>query len=461
MEKEVIRKALEERYLAPTRRDRPLFAGIEVELPILNLKKEAVDFSVVHRTAEQFIGRFGFLPEKYDEEGEIVLAQEPVTGDSLSFDCSYNNLELSLGKVSDLHEAGRRFFRYYEALQAEFGEHGYTLTGMGVNPYRIYNRNVPIPTGRYRMLFHHLHSYPKYIDLPMHFHHYPAFGTFSSASQVQIDVKERDLIPVFRSFSRLEPVKALLFSNSVLLEENEQVICARDTFWENSTHGINPHNVGMYECDFYSEEELLDYIESTSMYCVEREGKYLNFRPTPILTYMNLPGIDAEYYDRDTGRFEKTVVRPELSDLQYLRTFKYEDLTFRGTVEFRSCCTQPVRDTFAVGAFHLGLMEKLQTLDDLLEEDHVLYHHGYTAGELRHLFVRRQYPPYISSDALHGLVKEILDLAGEGLAGRGKGEEELLAPLYDRWRRCSNPALDMLHMLEEGGTIEEVIRLYA
>ena len=162
----------------------------------------------------------------------------------------------------------------------------------GLKPRGSNYRNVPIPTGRYRMLFHHLHSYPKYIDLPMHFHHYPAFGTFSSASQVQIDVKERDLIPVFRSFSRLEPVKALLFFNSVLLEENEQMICARDMFWENSTHGINPHNVGMYECDSYSEEELL-------------------------------------------------------------------------------------------------------------------------------------------------------------------------APLYDRWRRCSNPALDMLHMLEEGGTIEEVIRLYA
>lgn len=57
---------------------------------------------------------------------------------------------------------------------------------MGVNPYRIYNHNVPIPNGRYRMLFHHLGSYKKY-QLPMYFHDYPEFGTFSSASQVQLD----------------------------------------------------------------------------------------------------------------------------------------------------------------------------------------------------------------------------------------------------------------------------------
>ena len=264
MDAAIIRQALEEKYLAPTRRERPLYSGIAVEMPILNLKKEAVDFGIVHKTAERFMDICGFVPEKRDDDGEVILAADPVTGDSLSFDCSYNNLELSLGKAQDLQLAKIRFFHYYDVLQELLSAHDYTLTGVGVNPYRIYNHNVPIPNGRYRMLFHHLHSYPKYRSLPMHFHHHPAFGTFSSASQVQLDVMDRDLITIFRAFSRLEPVKALLFSNSVLLGEDNRMICVRDMFWENSTHGINPHNVGMYECDFYSEDELLDYISSMS-----------------------------------------------------------------------------------------------------------------------------------------------------------------------------------------------------
>ena len=265
MDAAIIRQALEEKYLKPTRKERPLYSGIEVEMPILNLKKEAVDFDLVHRTAERFMDICGFVPEKRDDEGEVIMAADPVTGDSLSFDCSYNNIELSLGRAQDLQLAKIRFFHYYDVLQELFSAHDYTLTGMGVNPYRIYNHNVPIPNGRYRMLFHHLHSYPRYRSLPMHFHHHPAFGTFSSASQVQLDVMDTDLITIFRAFSRLEPVKALLFSNSVLLGEDNRMICVRDMFWENSTHGINPHNVGMYECDFYSEDELLDYISSMSI----------------------------------------------------------------------------------------------------------------------------------------------------------------------------------------------------
>ena len=62
MDAAVIRQALEEKYLAPTRRERPLYSGIEVEMPILNLKKEAVDFDLVHRTAERFMDLSTGLP---------------------------------------------------------------------------------------------------------------------------------------------------------------------------------------------------------------------------------------------------------------------------------------------------------------------------------------------------------------------------------------------------------------
>ena len=70
MDAEIIRQALEEKYLTPTRKERPLHSGIEVEMPVLNLKKEAVDFDIVHKTAERFIEICGFVPEKWDDEGE-------------------------------------------------------------------------------------------------------------------------------------------------------------------------------------------------------------------------------------------------------------------------------------------------------------------------------------------------------------------------------------------------------
>lgn len=147
------------------------------------------------------------------------------------YDCSYNNLELSLGREIELNTIQKRFNLYYSYLKKEFAKYDYTLTGMGINPYHNYNHNTPIQNGRYRMLFHHLHSYKNY-NLPIYFHPYPEYGTFSSASQVQLDVKYDDLPMTINAFSKLEPVKALLFSNSVLLGEHEELLCARDMFWE-------------------------------------------------------------------------------------------------------------------------------------------------------------------------------------------------------------------------------------
>ena len=457
MEEKIIRERLYEKYIAPTKKKRQEYIGIEIEIPILNLEKKPVDFQVVHEITGKFMEHFSFRAEGKDEEGNIYSAVDHVTGDILSYDCSYNNLELCLGKEKELGILKQRFQTYYSFLKHEFEKKGHTLTGMGVNPYRIYNRNIPIPNGRYRMLFHHLHSYKKY-QIPMYFHHYPEYGTFSSASQVQLDVSYEDLLVTLEAFSRLEPIKALLFSNSVLLGEHEELLCCRDHFWENSTHGINAHNIGMYDCEFESVQELLSYIESTSIYCVEREEKYINFSPVPIVEYLQKPWVSGEYYEDGTYKTIKVV--PRMEDIQYLRTFKFEDLTFRGTVEFRSVCCQPIKDSMTVAAFHVGLKEELYSLHKLLKEDNIIYHHSYTAGELRNMFVQRELPGFVDVEELYSLTRKILDLAKKGLKSRGYGEESMLEPLYRRLEERTNPARKLLQLRDKGTQLEQIILEY-
>jgi gamma-glutamylcysteine synthetase len=308
------------------------------------------------------------------------------------------------------------------------------------------------------MLFHHLSSYPKYQDLPMNFHKYPDYGLFSSASQVQLDVDYEELPMAIRAFSRVEPIKALLFNNSVLLDDYEDLACCRDMFWENSTHGINPRNIGMFDCEIETVEDLENYITSTSMYCLERDGKYINFPPTPVMEYFGADHVTGEYYE--DGAYHEISFEPEIEDLAYLRTFKFEDLTFRGTIEFRSACCQPVSDVMTVSAFHLGLKQQLGELDTLLREDTVLYNHGRSATELRKLFVKRELPDFVEKDAVYGLAEQVLDLAKKGLRQRGFGEEEFLAPLYQRVRKRTNPAGKMLQELQGAADLETVILEY-
>lgn len=454
-----IREMLYKKYIEPTKKTRPHRIGIEIEIPIVNMSGDAVDFEVVHKVTGKFMQRFDMKAEGIDDNGDVYLAVND-TGDSLSYDCSYNNLELSLACGDDLLEIADRFKTYYKALQEFFADYDHALTGMGVNPNKDVNNNIPVPSERYRMLFHHLHSYPKYKEVPMYFHHYPAFGTFASASQVQLDVDYKDLIRTIKAFSMIEPIKALLFSNSVIPDEREDMICVRDMFWENSTHGINPHNIGMYECDFDNVDELLSYLLSTSIYCVMRDGKYVNFEPVSFVEYLKLDRVDGEYYDRVDSRYKKISITPEAGDIDFLRTFKFEDLTYRGTIEFRSCCTQPIADSMTVGAFHLGLQSRLAQLEELLESDTVLYRHGYTAVELRHMFVRRKFPGYVDQDQLYDLITKVTDLAADGLRERGRGEEQLLKPLYDRIAGRTCPGLTMMERLAAGESMEKLIRDY-
>lgn len=215
----------------------------------------------------------------------------------------------------------------------------------------------------------------------------------------------------------------------------------------------------MYQENFETVDDLLSYLGTTSMYCVEKENKYINFPPIPVMEYFQSESMIGEYFDGN--EYQSIEFKPELKDLAYLRTFKFEDLTFRGTIEFRSVCCQPICDCMTVAAFHLGLQEKLHELDELLQKDHVLYHHGYTASELRQMFTYDKLPFFVKENELYALAEQVVGLAEEGLAKRGKGEEIYLKPLYSRIKSRQNPARQMLAARDRGVPLEDIIQSYS
>ncbi|MDD5952378.1 MAG: glutamate-cysteine ligase family protein [Oscillospiraceae bacterium] len=450
-------KAIYQKYIEPTERKRRSHVGVEFELPIVNLKKEPVDFAVIHQLTDAFLKQFPFDQISRDDEGHINAAASSKTGDSLSYDCSYNTLELSFGVEDDLSVLHRRFTEYYTFLQEQLQRSHHMLTGMGINPYHEYNRKEPIPNGRYRMLFHHLQSYQNYGDV-IPFHTHPDFGLFSCASQVQLDVERDDIPETLNTFNRLEPLKTLLFANS-LWGEQHTLLCSRDQFWKNSLHGLNRRNVDLYEVEFQSVAEVVDYLKSMSLYCVERGDKYLNFRPTPLETYFAFRQITGEYFDGQG--YQTLAFTPELEDLAYLRSFKLVDLTFRGTIEYRSICAQPVAEIMAPAAFHAGLAEKLPELTQLLAEDTALYGSGYSPIALRERLNQRGWPSFLEKEKISKLLLQVLSLAEDGLRKRGKGEERFLQSLYRRAEQLKSPALEMAEGLESGKTVEDYIIAYA
>ena len=215
-----------------------------------------------------------------------------------------------------------------------------------------------------------------------------------------------------------------------------------------------------YDKRLHSVDELVRYICSESLYCLEREGKYINFPPVILEDYFKGKVIRGEYYDNEEERYRYASFEPALEDLAYLRSFKFNDLTFRGTVEFRSVCEQPVKDVMCVAAFHAGLIKKLPELTGLLDHDEGLYRQGYSVGELREIFVRRDHTHRFDDGAYH-LMEEVLSLAEDGLAERGHGEEKYLEPLFIRAEKRTNPALQQIEKLEAGRALREVIVEYS
>jgi gamma-glutamylcysteine synthetase len=453
-----INKAIYDKYITPTNRRKNTYIGIEIEMPVVNLNKQAVDENIVFEMTSAFRKKFGFSVVSYDDNGIANSMADEKTGDDLSFDCSYSNLELSLGKGRSLFEIKERFEKYYNFINEKLSENNYTLTGMGINPYYNINHNKPVPNERYRMLYHHLHTYKKYESSDRSFHSFPQFGTFTSASQVQLDVEKENIADIINISGRLEPYKAMLFSNSYF-PETPEFLCARNMLWEKSMQGYNPHNIGMFEYEIKDNDDLVEYIKSTSIYCTMRNGKYINFTPVTIYEYLTSDKIHGEYYDGE--KYTETDITPDISDLEYLRTFKFEDLTYRGTIEFRSVCCQPVKDVMTVSAFHLGFIENIDKFRELLYNDRVIYSHGYTPAELQRMYSMNEIPKFADKSKLSNQLIKIVQLAEEGLKKREKGEETFIMPLYERARRLTNPARIFRDGLENGIPVEHFISEYA
>ncbi len=456
MDKGKLRRCLYEKYITPTERKGEDYIGIEIEMPVVNLSGGATDFSVTQSAADKFIDHYKMDPVGRDKNGQVFSATDPGTGDNLSFDCSYNNLEISFGKEKSLDVINKRFVEYVTFLNNELEKSGHMLTGMGINPNYKKVRKDFLPVPRYQMLEGFLKRCNDW-KIPMYFHPYPDFATYASASQVQLDIEKDNLLDTIHAFSMLEPVKAVLLSNS-WMEDEPELLCMRDRFWENSTHGINPHNIGMYDRRPETIEELLDYISRTSIFCTMRDGHYVHFRPIPIIDYFDLDHVVGEYYE--DGKYTPLTFKPKREDISFLRTYKFIDLTFRGTIEYRSACCQPFDSAMSVAALQLGLAEQTVELSEILDNDDSIYHHGYSDAELRNILNLREWPEFIDKKGLRNLCLSILELAKKGLEKRDKKDVKYLDPLFVRADALMSPARQMVESLEAGTPIEEYVRYY-
>ncbi len=395
------RQLIYDTFLKPFEKRQYGNVGVELEFPLVNLKKAPVDESVAKGMFDYFLER-GFKVELEEDGQALFITNED--GDCLSFDNSYNNFEFALNYSDNLCSIAKRFYPLLEEAQAYFKSHGHSLVGIGSNPYKKYAEKSHVNFSTYNMVDEYLNKFGK--DSP-----YPDFPAFLSSAQTHLDIPLCDLPYAYTLFGKLDFVRGLILSNSPDFER-EGYICYRDYLWEQSAFSLCPNITGKVDGVFENSDDIVDYLLKKGMFNRIREGKYEVFEPV---------GIE-EYFAREDAKAE---------DINCYLSFKNVEITRRGTLEIRSDCAQPFPDSFAPAAFNLGILYNMDKVNCLLEAFFKNEGIEETNTYLREITTRGEF--VASRNSLNELLGKILECSEEGLLKRGKGEEKFLAPLY---RRC-------------------------
>ncbi|HFU4519376.1 TPA: gamma-glutamylcysteine synthetase, partial [Streptococcus suis] len=292
---------------------------------------------------------------------------------------------------------------------------------IGINPHWKHNDHRPVEIGRYKMLMNYLKLSEMYEGM----HKYTDYAGFICGNQVQFDVSQSNFLNIINAFNKIEAVKAFLFANSKFEMLADQTI-SRDYFWEKSMHGLLEDNVGIYPTDFQSLSDFINYKKESAIFYAVRNSNYYYFRPIALKDYLNEMEIVA-YSEKG----EMIKLLPQLEDLNTHRSYHYQELTRRGTVEFRSICAQPFDRTFTPIAFHLGLLTNLKEFENILEKTDFFINFGRNYKNLRKMF-SKQYLSEFEFLQIQKFAEELFNCAYSGLEKRKFGEEKFLEPLKQK-----------------------------
>ena len=416
MTKQQAIKLLKEKYLSNMKEDSELFVGVELEFPIVETNGNKTNIEVTKNLFRTLANLSDFEVEKSDDDQNPIQLVHCSSKDRILFELSYNTIEFAFERARSINEVAKRFEDYLKIIQPILQENNHEIQGHGIHPLWKENDNSPVKIERYKMLM----AFLAMNGTGMKTHSYPSYGAFICGNQVQLDVRRDNYIRIINAFNKIEAAKAYLFSNSEFSAEAWDTKIARDIFWEESLHGYYKENVGIYPKDYQSEEEFFNNLAKTAIFTATRGGKSYYFKPIRVEDYLDQKEITA--YTADGN---EKIIKPVKEDLKQHRSYQFQDLTARGTVEFRSVCTQPLETTFAPIAFELGLFVELEKLENYLEDSSF-----FKNEEQDYRKLRKKYSKKILSkeekEAIQSFSKDLLDIAEAGLMKRGYKEEKFL-----------------------------------
>ncbi len=388
----------------------PRRVGVELEFPVVSIEN-AEEFDVyptlplLAEEADMFLiydDYYKDIPYKLGRNDGKFISLEYARGVVESVSIPDEHLDCIINRETEWINKLRRFFR----------EHGGLMLGYGIQP--VSQACKKTRTKRYEIFRKHLPPRVNYIGL-------------TASSQVSIEISADEIVRAVNVCNALSGVSIALTANSPVWHNNASGKKAlREEVWGY----FAPKRSGIPPTPFSSIEEYIEYSSRFQVYLEKKGGTYV--APSPNTDFFKLMERRRDFLPHWYVH-EATVwwnARPRAS---------------YGVIEIRPNCTQPHNEWETVPAMWLGIVERLDEAEELVN----------SVDWSSWLLYRNMCIEYgLNVANIKNIAHEFLQIAEKGLRDRKRGEEVFLEPAKRRLREEKLPADRALELFNAGGAVE-------
>ncbi|MEM7269761.1 MAG: glutamate--cysteine ligase [Pseudomonadota bacterium] len=345
--------------------------------------------------------RFGWDPLL---EGENIIGLTK-DGANVSLEPG-GQLELSGAPLETIHQTCDEVNAHLAEVKTIADEMGAGFIGLGAAPDWSHEDMPMMPKGRYRLMTDYMGRVGTHGTQMMY---------RTCTVQVNLDfASEADMAQKLRTAVALQPVATALFANSPFFDGAKNGhLSWRSRIWRD----LDAARTGMLPFIFedgFGFEAWVDYALDVPMYFVYRDGEYIDALGQSFRDFMDgkLPALPGE--------------TPTLSDWADHLTTIFPEARLKKFIEMRGADGGPWRRLCALPALWVGLMYDQGALDaawDLAKD--------WTAEEREQLRVDasvKGLKAEIAGRSMHGLAREVIDIAEAGLKERSMSGADGLLP---------------------------------
>ena len=438
-------EALADRFAAhfPTQLQGPRTVGREAEFPVVDQSGRAADIDrlwpllLAEDTGEG--SSLSPLKVKKDAVNTDLIVGLDGAAYSYALEVGKGTIELNVGPYANLFELESAFRTAVERLVRAAAQLGWRVLGYGVQPLSPPTRALLSPKQRYHALADIMGD--DWI-----------WYTVTASDQTHVDVSRDEAVGVLNFAILMAPVVVALCANSPVVAGALTGDCSgREGRMISALYGERHGMIARPYAD------LTDFVARLSRKpaLLYREGERLlpDGRPFAEVLRADFGMAGSEGAALSPGCFDAFL----LHDHYIWHSARLR--TAYGTVELRPACQQPPDELMAATALYLGLVEGREEIIDYMQS--ALAPAGEERGnpgpmsaswsrlrEYHHEAVRAG---LAAPEPAPDFLADILELVAAALAGRGYGEEGMLAPLWQRLERRENPAQGVRRVFAEEG----------